>query len=427
MTARLEVAGPDRLQLAVVFAGWVMLAWLTPAAMVWDQSWWQDEGVRYRSVSLSFNYFDFGWVRRGLGGTILWLTRMHPLDAMLVFHLLSSLFAAAVFCGLVFRRPMPSGLRLLSVYGVAAMFLFWGEDAGRTDAAIAGLMGLLILAWPGRPVAAALCLVVALALHETGFVLGLALIAALWLDGDRGKPAESVRRDRRRGWLAAGAVVSVAVVLHIVSTRPSERRAEAVATWVWQRFPDSPAAEWAVYYYLSGGRGVQTAVCQNLTLDPNYALHVGCGLLVIGLTVLVFNHRRRGGWMAPLLAGVLPFLFLAAVSIDLARWSALSAINAWLVCIARSPIVHRPVTAADVSRRSLLLCALMVAASPRWLTASGHATYAPMPLLDRAASRDVELASPSAAQGLDHCDPAWREWLPAQWRAVSPAAPAGPR
>ncbi|MFL5334497.1 MAG: hypothetical protein ACJ8H8_15220, partial [Geminicoccaceae bacterium] len=201
----------DPLFVAAMMALFVTLASLTPLEMLGDGSWWKDEGVRYRAATLAFNYIDLGAVRRGLGGTLLRLAGLEPIFGLAAFHLGSSVFAAAVFCGLIGRRSVSPALRYLSIFGVGALFLFWSADAGRTDVVLAGLLGLATLQARRRPLAAAACLVAALGFHEMGLIYGLPLAAALWLDRrwqrhcdapqDAGKP---------RAYAAAAALLAVA-------------------------------------------------------------------------------------------------------------------------------------------------------------------------------------------------------------------------
>jgi hypothetical protein len=123
--------------IGLVMAGFITLSWLTTSAMLANGSYWSDEGIRYRAATLMFNYIDLGAVRRGLGGTLLRLTGLHPLFGLAVFHLLSSVFAAAVFCALIWQRSVRPLDRVLWVTGAAALFLLWSSDAGRTDAVVA--------------------------------------------------------------------------------------------------------------------------------------------------------------------------------------------------------------------------------------------------------------------------------------------------
>src|SRR6476620_6480014 len=57
-----------------------------------------DSPLLYQAATLGFNYFDFGAVRRGLGGSIVYLLGDNLLRATAVFHILSSALVAAAAC-----------------------------------------------------------------------------------------------------------------------------------------------------------------------------------------------------------------------------------------------------------------------------------------------------------------------------------------
>ena len=393
-------------------ASFIYLGCSGPLAMLGNGSWWKDEGVRYRAATLAFNYVDLGAVRRGLGGTLLTLAGVEPIFGLVVFHFVCVLFAAAVLCiaiGEHATRPVFCGL---SAIGAAALFAFWGGDAGRTDVVIAGLLGTATLQ-VRRPLFAAACLVVALGFHEMGVLFGVPLLMALWLDRRwTGQPSVAPARGADRSWRAAVALLVVAAGSQLLVERLPHASVGATARWFWERMPHSEFAEWALYFYVAGSRGIQVAVCQNLTLDPYYPLHVASGLAVIVATVVVFDGGQRRGWRAPLLAAVVPFVVLSAIAVDLARWSAFAALNAWFVFAAR------PAAAPDIGGRrtlllrGLLLCGVVSAASPRQDVYTGPAIFSPAPLVDRIAWELMEpRTSPSTGTALRTCDPRWRDLL----------------
>jgi hypothetical protein len=422
------------LLIGAAMAMFIALSWLTPAQMLADGSWWHDEGTRYRAATLMFNYIDLGVVRRGLGGTLLRLSGLHPILGLAVFHLLSSVFAAAVFCALIWQRSVPPPLRLLWTVGVASLFLFWSADSGRTDVVLAGLLGLAALQARRHPVVAAACLVLALGFHEMGLIFGLPLAVALWLDGrwrrsgepapgsaaaavssgeasSTSTPAASEAASRRALLVALALLIAAAAVQALIGLLPHADTG-MTAYWFWSQFPHSQAAEWALYFYVAGARGIELAVCNNLSVDPNYRLHLACGLGVIGIALLVFNGRARRGALAPLLAAVVPFLSLSAISVDMARWSTFAAVNAWFVCVSRPADFGQTIGERDLVWRGALLCLLIFAASPRHVMPAGLDIFSPAPLVDRMIrSVTAREPSPGISVGLSRCDPTWRDLL----------------
>ena len=422
------------LLIGATVASFVALAWLTPSGMLANGTWWLDEGVRYRAATLMFNYIDLGAVRRGLGGTLLRLTGLDPLFGLAVFHLLSSVFTAAVMGALIWQRAVTPPLRALWTIGIAALFLFWSADSGRTDVVLAGLLGLVALLARRRPVLAAVCFVVAIGFHETALIYGLPLVLALWLDG-RWHPASGPAAGRRgaavarapplplgappsgvatrHALLTAAMLIAVAACVQALMGRLPHADFDTTVQWFWSRFPRSEAAEWALYFYVAGARGIKLAVCNNRWVDPNYAIHLLSGLVVIGAAVVVFNGSLRRGWLPPLLAGLVPFLFLSAITIDMTRWSTFAAVNAWLVCVTRPAGDDGPPPGpANVARRGVLLSLLIFAVSPRHVTVAGLDIFSPAPVVDRVMWKFTgPRSSPGIQVGLRACDPTWRELL----------------
>jgi MFS family permease len=138
----------------------------------------------------------------------------------------------------------------------------------------------------GRPVAAALAVAVGLFVHETGFVFGLPLLAGLWLDQGRW------RAIGRRAAFGVGAVLGLALLLYLAFDGLPRSDARTMVDVVRSHLPPHEYVDWAIYFAVSGARGVQTSLCQNAG-DPTYGLHVGGGLLVIGLFVAILKRARR--------------------------------------------------------------------------------------------------------------------------------------
>lgn len=359
----------------------------------------------YQAATLAVNYPEFGFVRRGLGGTLIYLSGLPQLTGTIVFHLLSAALVAGVGCALIAAHALERRAALLQAAVLLVLMLFWAEDAGRTDMAVAGCIGLACLAFVrGRPLLAAACLVVGLGVHESAFVYGLPLLLALGLADRRGW------RLPRGRLLAAGLLIgAVAIGYAFFDHLPRADNAVVVAT-VRSRLGDHPLVDWAMYFALGGMRGVRTSICQNLEVDPNYALHVVSGLVVIavGIFALLGSDRRR--WGLALLAALPPYLFLSAVANDLSRWSWLACFNVWLLA------VTGPAPAAARPRRWLLVhllaaLALLLLAHPRRPVAISGRIYSPSPLIEALSIRLGGPVTPGPQVFLPACDPRWAEVL----------------
>ena len=390
----------------------------------------------YHAATLGFNYIDFGFVRRGLGGTLLHLFGANWLRGTAIFHVLAAAGVAAGACVLFARLVRPWPERAVFALLLIALMMRWAEDPGRTDIAVAALLGAAALALLAeRPVPAALAVAVALFVHETGFVFGLPLLAGLWLDQGRW------RRRGRSGAAGVGAVLGLALLLYLAFDRLPRADARTMVDVVRSHFPPHTYVDWAIYFAIGGWRGVQTSLCQNAG-DPTYALHVGGGLLVIALFIAMLRRRGAPGWPAALLVALPPFLFLSVVANDISRWAVLAAFNVWLLAAAvpgtrprcaglpdatledattRSEAVRgaawpaRPDRALSANRaRSLwrvAFAALMIPLIHPKTWPIEDPIFAPTPVLERLARRLGGPATPRFAEVLERCDPGWRSVL----------------
>ena len=203
--------------------------------------------------------------------------------------------------------------------------LRWAEDPGRTDLAVAALLVAAALAFQAKQlVLSCLCVGLSLGVHETGLVFGLSLLAALLLDGARWRQVP--RRTAAAGLLVLAAFVALYLLLGML---PHADVATMVSV-VRSHFPTHEYVDWAIYFAVSGSRGVRTSICQNLG-DPTYPLHLATGLGVIAIFIALLRNGAKPSLPAALLAAVPPFLFLSVVANDLSRWTVLAALNVWLL------------------------------------------------------------------------------------------------
>jgi hypothetical protein len=333
---------------------------------------------------------------------------------------LSAAAVAGVACVLLARvvRPWPERAALAVL--LIALMMRWAEDPGRTDIAVAALLGVAALAvLAGRPIAGALAVAVALFFHETGFVFGLPLFAGLWLDQGRWRAIE------RRARVGVGAVLGFALLLYFAFDRLPRADAPTMVEVVRSHFPRHEYVDWAIYFAVSGARGVQTSLCQNAG-DPTYALHVGSGLLVIAIFIAILKRRGAPGWPAVLLVSVPPFLFLSVVANDISRWAVLAAFNVWLLCaalpggVATGGALRQGALPAPSAARSrppsawvwrVALAVLLIPLIHPKTWPIEDPIFAPTPVIERLARRLGGPATPRFAEVLVRCDPGWRTVL----------------
>jgi hypothetical protein len=362
----------------------------------------------YRAATLGFNYFDFGPVRRGLAGSVVSLLGPDRLLGTAVFHVLCAAAVAGGAAALFLRLRV--GARWVYALLFVALMLRWAEDPGRTDLAVAALLVAAALAFQAKQlVLSCLCVGLSLSVHETGLVFGLALLAALLLDGARWRRVP--RRTAAAGLLVLAAFVALYMLLGML---PHADVATMVSV-VRSHFPTHEDVDWAIYFAVSGSRGVRTSVCQNLG-DPTYPLHLATGLGVIAIFIALLRNGARPSLPAALLATVPPFLFLSVVANDLSRWTVLAAMNVWLVSAVAA---GDPAADADGAvRRPWWGAALRIGTAMLVIPLIHPKTwpiqdpiFSPTPVIDRAVQEAGGPKTPRFRTALARCDADWRSVL----------------
>ena len=356
----------------------------------------------YQAATLAFNYADFGIVRRGLAGTGVRLLNPNLLRATAVFHVLSAIAVSAVACWLFMRLHRTAWQKAAFALVLVTLMTRWANDAGRSDMAVAALLGLAaILAVRSRPALSACCIGIALFVHESGYLFGVPLLLALLLDQGRWRQIPA------RALWSTLAVAGATLLLYAALPLFPHADAHAITESVRARLPRSEIVDWAIYYAISGSRGVETSLCQN-RIDPTYLRHVLSGAFVIGLVVVLLRAGRFPHWLAVTVASLGPYAFLCIVANDTARWTCLGAFNAWLIC-AVAPDGAEPPRWREALRVAggALLIALVHPAALR----GAMLVYVPAPIVDRVAHGLGAPRMPPFATLLARCDADWRSTL----------------
>ena len=178
-------------------------------------------------------------------------------------------------------------------------------------------------------------------------------------------------------------------------------------------FPTHEYVDWAIYFAVSGSRGVRTSICQNLG-DPTYPLHLATGLGVIAIFIALLRNGARPSLPAALLAAVPPFLFLSVVANDLSRWTVLAALNVWLLSAvgARAQPAAMPTSVRPWRRppRESAGDARHPADSSEDVAHRGP-IFSPAPVIDRARAGLGGPENAALSRRLARCDPDWRSVL----------------
>ena len=207
-------------------------------------------------------------------------------------------------------------------------------------------------------------------------------------------------------------VLAAFVVLYVLLGLLPHADVPTMVSVVRSHFPTHEYVDWAIYFAVSGSRGVRTSICQNLG-DPTYPLHVATGLGVIAVFIALLRNGARPSLPAVLLAAVPPFLFLSTVANDLSRWAVLAALNVWLV-----GAVSAGEPAASADRRPGRWTALRIGAA-LLVTPLIHPKtwpiedpiFSPSPVIDRAVQEIGGPKTPRFRAALARCDADWRSVL----------------
>lgn len=357
----------------------------------------------YQAGTLGFNYFEFGAVRRGMGGSIAYLLADDLLVATVSFHLMFAAILSAAACWLYWRMEASTATRIAYAATLLAILMRWGEDVGRTDMAVVVLFAFATIAMTRRKlVVATACVCLGVFIHESSFIFGLPLLAALvWRCGGPRAFAPSQLR-----W-AAAVILATLVAYAAMSWLPHLDR-QTMVDAVRAKLPHYKHVDWAIYFALSGFRGVEASMCQNAT-DPSYWTHPAGGLLAIATAFIACSWRIRREWMTVLLAALPGFVLLCIVANDVARWTMFACINIWLLQAATGTRSGTP----DVRPWMAALCGMILApaVNPRTVDSIEYPIYSGSPAFERVIRKAGGARTPSVEEALARCDPYWREVL----------------
>lgn len=353
----------------------------------------------YQAGTLGFNYFEFGAVRRGLGGSLVYLLGSDLLSATFAFHFISAMAVSATSAWLFYRFKAESMKRAACAVVMLVIMLRWAGDVGRIDMVVAALLGgsAIAMAKDRRMLATAL-VCIGLFAHESCLIVGLGLLVALCLRKD----GRNLHRTRKNlaPMLLIVATLAVYAFLPLLPHADTQTMTDVVRS----KLPLHKIVDWAIYYAISGARGVQTSLCQN-SADPNYFLHVASGLVIIVMTHAVVASRIRNGAVISLVAGLPSFVFLCVVANDISRWAMLASFSIWLVHV--SSAEHEVPNDISMPLKLAIALALFPLTEPKlvWIE---HAIYSPSPVIEQLSRKLGGPRTPSVEEALARCDPQWR-------------------
>ena len=364
----------------------------------------------YARTVIAPDYFDYGFIRRGLGGTIGALLGTDPVGEWTGFLLFSAVFLAVPLAILIARQACRAST-LWAVYAAAVLLLSpqtlfsWSQDVGRTDILAAAFVAWAVLALLGNMRALAVLLMLAgLLAHEVALVFGGPLLTAMALH-DIGQN----RMSRRAGLIMIAGLLALAVLtlgLQQLLAPPPQALAAQIMEEVYGADIPREHQLWrdlAVYMAVGGRDAIETAMCLNFSVDQNYFYTAALCLLVLSCYFVILPLWDRPVLIA--LAALVPVVFMLIIANDAGRWLSLSVLNCWLLAIFRSERGD-DLLAGQPGR---MLAGLLLLAGLIWMgtTSYNHANPFTRAFADLVGT-PLEIGFD---EWLDICDPGWRTFL----------------
>ena len=286
----------------------------------------------YKHVILLPNYFEHGFVRRGLDGTIYALiSDRHFFESLYVFH---------VFAAVWLALPVTLLLRELTRLGTSTwawfafvliispqLLLLWSTDIGRGDMLISGLLvWSTLIALKARYSWATAPLLIGTLAHEAALIYGTPLVFVIWL------------LDYRVGRASVGSIVRAAgllgLVLLIIATGYliNGDKAQEIIQSVHANAPHSFFTDLALYATLGGARLIPASACMSFSRNVAALILLSC-LVVLLLYSFVLIARTQISQIALAIASLLPMVAIWIVAADYGRWLSFAVMNAWIVAV----------------------------------------------------------------------------------------------
>jgi hypothetical protein len=365
----------------------------------------------YNRGILAVNYFEHGFARRGLGGTLLTILNETPvtgcIDQLIIFHLLSAVWLALPLVLLVRRVARLDGNygAWLALVLLLAPHLFWawGGDLGRVDMLTSGCIAWSVIALlSARHAMAILSILAGTLAHESTAIYGIPLLFVLW-----------PRRDRAGCFRRTAILVAAVALLTVAQFALTTASDDDIVAAVLRTGPPSFLRDVAAYMTSTGARSVVTSWCQSLG-RPATPFYLFCVFLLIAVyALLLFVRAKQATRYA--FATVLPTVAMSIVAIDYGRWLVMATVNAWLFAAAMAIQEQPPQLAARsfAARLAGLLVLLAMRPPP---------VYVPNLFVQFVAGR-IWGAESAKLREMDECDPAWRTSIGLPAKADYPPPP----
>jgi hypothetical protein len=372
---------------------------------------------QYNRLILIPNYFNVGFMRRGLGGTIrALLGGGDGLTGLAAFHVFCAVFLAVPLALLLRRLAAAGGWQWL-YFGMVLvlspqLMMAWAVDPGRGDMMNCGFVAwALLAALDRRFLVAAVVLFVGSLVHETVVILGLGLLVPICFLLHR-TGSFTLRQGIAALALLGVLLVSAALLQNAYGPKPQD-----IVRVIVEHAPPSMDRDLAAYMTAAGGKSITTSACISFQ-RPAAILTIVAGFVILLAYVFVLQFKGRTALLVFAFAALLPMAALSIVAIDYGRWLCMAVMNAWLAAVALRLLGE---TEATTFKEYALGSAIGLG-----LLAMGHSReFYANAMIERIAFRVWDPRSEWRWTYMDRCDPAWRVFTGDISRTQNATIPSG--
>lgn len=305
----------------------------------------------YNAGLASLSWFDAGFARRELEGTLIRLFTADPMVGAAWFHVLSYAALAALGVWACCQPRLSLERRLALSVTLLAVLARLGTDVGRTDAAV--MVCGLFAARAAREARWAMCagtLFAALLFHEAGLIVLGPLVCVVAL-------ASGSWRSWRTPSAFAGAVIMAAAVVAYALSFKTHADVAAIVARLHRQMIEPEQADLAVSVNLTGFKGLAASLCVNRA-NPIYSLRIICGLVLCPMFAYGLQRERLG---LALIASLPAFLLLSLIASDVGRWATMAVFCAFALgaVLPEGTKAFRPIALLSALLASLLLSAFL--------------------------------------------------------------------
>jgi hypothetical protein len=355
-------------------------------------------------VNLGLNYIQFGAIRRGLPGTIVYLSGVNLVTGLYLIYWSSFILILSLAYLILSRTTADARFFAPFFIVLAALLMFWSTDIGRTDMVVAAILaGAALAAIDGRMITAGVCVAAGCTVNEIVAIYGLPLLFAVLIDEDRYK-AIGLSSAAIAGAIIVAGFVAATVIVPLLPHSDPQSIVQTIRGEIPSRYL-SESTDQAFFFLLTSTRGMRLVQCA-IQHSVHYFIHPFVALFMIALMTFSLSGPPGRRWTAPAVASVPPMLLVWFIASDMSRWTALSILGVWIVCALRTRVETEDGVGQALTRAASAV-AVLILLYPSIVSLAAAYCF-PSPLIGKVAER---ILGPAKFRSFDDCDPTWRSVL----------------